>query len=101
MHSDVTPERRREDSPRVREAVPARRPAMAYRATARRREWFSISAAAMALAAGVVAAYLSVSAPVGNLNDVLSQQEPQVEPVVDLFGPGTAQTFNQDGGFAG
>ncbi len=55
----------------------------------------------MVLIAGLMAAYLSISEPVGNLNDVLSQtqSEPQVEPVVDLFGPATA--VQQGNGFAG
>jgi|GEM_PF-2320003 anti-sigma factor RsiW len=102
LHSEAEPARRREDLARPREAVVARRPAMAYRTSAPRRQWLSMSAAAMVLIAGIMAAYLSISAPVGDLNDVLSQSEPRVEPVVELFGPVTpAAPVDQGNGFAG
>lgn len=56
----------------------------------------------MVLVAGALAAYLSISEPVGNLNDVLSQQESHVEPVVELFGPVTpGAPVTQGNGFAG
>ncbi len=102
LHSEVEPAGHREDLARVREAVAARRPAMAYRTSAPRRQWLSMSAAAaMVLIAGIMAAYLSISEPVGNLNDVLSQSEPQVEPVVELFGPVTpVARVDQGNGFA-
>ena len=98
LHSDVAPERCADDPPRPRVALSARRPPAAYRGAPPRRVWMSMSAAVAVLMAGALAAYLSVSEPVGNLGDVLSQSEPEPVPVVELF---VTQTQSQDNGLAG
>ncbi len=95
LHSDAEPASRRAPSP-AREFSLADRPrrfASVARGQARPERWFAMCAAVTIFAAASLAAYLSVTAPVGSLTDELSGSETVSPPeaTVDLFSEPTLQ----------
>ncbi len=81
LQSAVEPPRRpAADRPEPADSPAARRPAAMMRASVRRRGRLAVSAAAAALIAASVAAYLSVTAPVGTLSEELS-----TDPIATLM----------------
>jgi len=96
LHSDAEPPSRRASAP-AREFSLADRPrrfASASRAEVRPQRWFAMCAAVTIFAAASLAAYLSVTAPVGSLTDELSGSEtvsPPEATTVDLFSEPTLQ----------
>ncbi len=95
LHSESEPASRRGSAP-AREFSLADRPrrlAAASRGAQRPQRWFAMCAAVTVFIAAGLAAYLSVTAPVESLNDVLGNSE-----TVDLFSEQASLTSND---FAG
>ena|SRR5215472_3397779 len=74
LHSKSEPASRVTAAHRARANLPARRPATVVRGESRAWRYARTSAAAMVLVAASLAAYLSVTAPIENLNDELSAE---------------------------
>jgi len=84
LHSAAEPPQRAAAERPVAKDSRARRPATVARGDYEpRRRGYAMSAAAMILVAASLAAYFSVTAPVGSLTDELSGTQ---EPAVQLFG---------------
>jgi anti-sigma factor RsiW len=95
LHSEAEPPSRRAPLP-AREFSLTDRPrrfASASRGEARPQRWFAMSAAVTIFAAASLAAYLSVTAPMGSLTDEFSGSEVVSPPeaTVDLFNDPTMQ----------
>jgi anti-sigma factor RsiW len=89
LHSAAVPAGERRLDRMVRRSVPATRPSAVSRGERRVRRWFATSAAAMLLIGASMAAYLSVTTPIGTLTEEMAPE------------PTATQALAPDAGIAG